>query len=304
MAVTEPGTEAPMAPAEDAMARLRAVLPSRKRTAMARSLSPAPAAGRMQPLVTLIEIALALAIVAIAVSAFWSLFGGTPVPVATPAPAAAEAVVGPVANPFKTTDAEIVEEAPTATPAAVDTSLSLVLNGIWAEGEGRGSAIIQADGAPQELFEVGEDICCGAKLEEVHSDHVIISRAGAREALRLPNKSSASETVQPISAPGSVSAPQAASVVTFQPISSADGTFVLQLFPANDAQQFAALGFRPGDKLVRINGNDAPPDVSQAIELIATTAPGGVVNLVIERDGVEMPLDLSVEAIMGTIGAN
>jgi general secretion pathway protein C len=64
------------------------------------------------------------------------------------------------------------------------TALPFSLHGVRHEfATGRGSAIIAAGDGEQRLFLVGETIADGAVLSAVFEDHVVIARAGVREAL-------------------------------------------------------------------------------------------------------------------------
>lgn len=251
-------------------------------------------AGGVQPAITLVEVALTICIAVLAGKAFWTLFAPLPIAQSPPAPAQPLAVSG-AANPFRSSSVETATPA-AAAPVAVETSLDLKLHGVWADGAGRGTAIILVAGAPQKVFRIGDDICCGAKLEEVYADRAIISRGGAREAIYLPNGRTPARAVQPASQ-GQI--PNAgASILTIQPVDSGDGVMQLRLFPVQDAAGFEAIGLRPGDILVSVNG--APPgDAGAVMRVISALSRDDVVTLSVKRDGVEFPLDVTVGELMG-----
>jgi general secretion pathway protein C len=215
-----------------------------------------------------------------------------PLPIAQspPAPDARAIEAAPAGNPFKplASAAPIVAQ---ATPEAVETSLDLTLHGTWAEGDGRGTAVIQASGAAQKVFKIGDEICCGAKLEEVYADRVIISRAGAREALLLPNSRSDAQTMQ--ASPHAPAPVSAAPVVSIQAVDNGQGVLELRLFPYQDPGAFEALGLRPGDILVSVDGVPAG-DAATTTNRIATLSDDDVINLSVKRDGVEFPIDVSL----------
>ena len=77
-----------------------------------------------------------------------------------------------------------------ATAAALDrtpdTKLNLVLAAVFEASDAAASvAVIGTQGRTGEAYRIGEEIPGGARLAEVHSDLVVISRGGVREALRF-----------------------------------------------------------------------------------------------------------------------
>lgn len=79
-------------------------------------------------------------------------------------------------------------DAPAATEEpTVATRLPLELQGVFAEDRGEQSAaIISQRGRPGQLYHIGEEVPGSATLVEVHSDHVVLRRAGVRETLHFP----------------------------------------------------------------------------------------------------------------------
>lgn len=73
--------------------------------------------------------------------------------------------------------------APNATTLPASHS-SLVLKGVFADGAGRGAAII-ADGTQQTYCVIGDTVG-GAVLRKVFRDHVVLERGGRFETLALP----------------------------------------------------------------------------------------------------------------------
>ena len=64
------------------------------------------------------------------------------------------------------------------------TALPFTLHGVRADSAtGRGSAIIAAGDGTQNVFGVGDSIADGVTLAAIASDHVVLDRSGAREAL-------------------------------------------------------------------------------------------------------------------------
>ena len=85
--------------------------------------------------------------------------------------------------------------APLAAAAGPDISLSGVAA---ASGGGRGYAIMQLDGKEILAVPEGGNIASDVRLAEVHPDHVVVERNGAREILVWPEKRPLAETAIPL----------------------------------------------------------------------------------------------------------
>jgi general secretion pathway protein C len=264
--------------------------PGRSRPAVAIEVGSGPRA-----LITLVEIGLTLAIALVAARAFWAMLAPLPIAQSPPVLDARPRAEVAARHPFKPRVADAPAPGDVAL-AAIETSLDLKLQGTWADGAGRGTAIILVAGAPQKVFRIGDDICCGAKLEEVYADRAIISRGGVREALYLPKIRAGAQTAQPaVHSPVGGAGLMAA---TLQPVDRGDGVLELRLFPGGEAKAFEELGLRPGDILVSVNG--APVgDAAAAMQAIASRANADLVTLSVKRDGVEFPLDVPVADLLG-----
>ncbi len=76
--------------------------------------------------------------------------------------------------------------------AARETTLALVLNGVFeAESAEESAAIVSEKGKPGKLYQIGEEVQRNVELVEVHSDHIVLSRAGSREILRFTESAAA-----------------------------------------------------------------------------------------------------------------
>jgi general secretion pathway protein C len=92
-------------------------------------------------------------------------------------------------NLFGAVDAEAIEAQADESPT-VATRLPLELKGVFvAELEEESVAIISQKGKGGELYTVGAVLPGNATLVEVLPDHVVLRRAGAREALYFPEQS-------------------------------------------------------------------------------------------------------------------
>ncbi|MEQ8177494.1 MAG: type II secretion system protein N [Amphiplicatus sp.] len=251
----------------------------------------------------LVEIGLAAVLAALLALTVLKIASPLPVP-KTPAVPAPAVAAGPAAakNPFTLADAAPPESAGPATPEAAETTLDLMLHGTWVDAE-RGAAIIRTPDGEQHTFIVGDTICCGAKLEGVYPDQVIITRNGVRESLRLPNKREISPPPQPAvaapeTAPSAEHSPadvkSLAQIVRFRPAPDGSGGVRLALHPADDRRAFEALGLREGDILVSVNGAPAPTGLDGVSQLLSTLAGAESVMIAVDRDGAPTSVEISL----------
>jgi general secretion pathway protein C len=113
------------------------------------------------------------------VLAYWSWIWLAPAAAAR-APAAPEAVTA------ASTAAGLFGSAKQG-PAAASGSIRLI-GVVAASGERRGHAVLRLDGKKTVAVLQGEDIEPGLRLAEVHVNHVVMERNGAREVLAWPEK--------------------------------------------------------------------------------------------------------------------
>lgn len=94
------------------------------------------------------------------------------------------------------------------------TALPFSLHGLRADSAtGRGSAIIAAGDGEQKVFAVGDPLGDGVILAAIAEDHVVLDRAGTREALWLDNAGAGSGPIVDAAATSAALA-AAAAVVT------------------------------------------------------------------------------------------
>lgn len=74
-----------------------------------------------------------------------------------------------------------------AVQRAVETRLPLELHGVFvADNADASAAIVAQKGKPGLLYSVGDTLPGNARLIEVHTDHIVLRRGGARETLTFP----------------------------------------------------------------------------------------------------------------------
>jgi len=197
-------------------------------------------------------------------------------------------VVGPLDGPRIQFDAEGRTTAVRALfglepgPAPVVTAApgSLALHGTLSYPDThKGYAIISVAGTSR-LYAIGDDLG-GAALEEVYADHVVLRRGASLESLAMakpdqsfilggntaaPGAHGASEGPVLPPSPEEVNrrvaratAPVAAFITAHAKMNGSDyRSLVVQ--PGPDSATFAAIGLRPGDEIMAINGQQVNPD--------------------------------------------
>jgi general secretion pathway protein C len=106
----------------------------------------------------------------------WTWFGPAPAP---RAPSAATAAVS--ASAAGALFGAVKQGAATAGSGAIR-----LMGVVAATGDRRGHAVLRLDGKQTVAVLQGEDIEPGLHLAEVHADHVVLDRNGARESIAWP----------------------------------------------------------------------------------------------------------------------
>ncbi|MBX3687803.1 type II secretion system protein N [Dokdonella sp.] len=71
-------------------------------------------------------------------------------------------------------------------PGAPASTTGLILRGTLADRDPKaGVAVLDGAGNGERSFRAGEDVLPGVRLVEVHADHIVLSRGGVQETLRL-----------------------------------------------------------------------------------------------------------------------
>lgn len=230
---------------------------------------------------------------------------------------------------------ELAKPAPAPAPAparAPETRLNLRLVGMFSSDSGGPALALIADGNnPERPYRLGDTIANGPRLEQILSDHVVLSRNGALEKLSLPkdNLTSAAApratpappagarppAVTPLSA--APAGPEAAAPVDASAVAERlrkqmetrpdalqdlaettpymqNGQFAgLRLRPGRDRQAFQQLGLQPGDVLTQVNGVPLTDPV-QGLSLLQELLNNDQVNIQVLRNGTEVPLSFNL----------
>ena len=209
-------------------------------------------------------------------------------------------------------DAVSVLEAP-------DTALNLQLKATVADTtENRRGAAIIASGTVEKTYTVSDVIegAGGAQLHAIYSDRVILNRSGNLETLRLP-------TDYATAMPGAVYAapptPFPATTQTLRAVISDNATHIsevvrvaahieqgrmvgFRLNPGEQPEQFAALGFQPGDVVTEINGT-AMSDPSRGLQVFESLGESTAANVTVIRNGTPQVLSIDTSQLgeLGTV---
>lgn len=191
--------------------------------------------------------------------------------------------------------------------SAVVTSLQLTLFGTRLdEVSGRGSAIIAGPDDVQNSFAVGDEILPGVILKSVAFDSITIDRGGALEQLYIDQSVSAPQAAEV--APGIAAGPPALDeALGGRPVSVDQLRQGIQFLPrtengrvtglvvraGGDAGIFRAAGFREGDILVAVNGQQIS-SAEDAARLAGAARPGSTLSVTVERGAEVVPIAIAI----------
>ena len=191
---------------------------------------------------------------------------------------------------------------------APDTSLNLKLRGTIATDDPDVAHAIIADGKGQDnVYFLQDKVPGGATLQEIHPDRVILNRAGQLEALRLPKlsemlgkpatrRSAGTVNNRPSSQPSNTRSRPASSgfmqVFRPQPYMPNGELKGYRVYPGRDRRKFASLGFRPGDLVTSIDGQDLQNLQTSPMEIFGDMANKSQLSFTVERSGQPVVITL------------
>ncbi|MEO1014890.1 MAG: type II secretion system protein N [Pseudomonadota bacterium] len=260
------------------------------------------------------EIALALAVGLVAARLVFLVAAPLPTPDRLPTIAAAEADPAAMAlrnvalNPFRVA-ANVAAPSPDAAvaiegEALEETSLDLILHGVRMDGEAT-TAIIQASGGEQAIFSLGGEVAPNVVFESARREQVTLNRNGVRETLTMVNRELRDAPESPPAARSATrrSGATARSVgptLDWSDVAKVDtrieaGQLRIVLNPGARRDAFEAAGLRPGDTLLFVNGQPLGRDPASIAKRIESLAGATSVDMIVERDGVRVPLTVSLK---------
>ncbi len=280
---------------------LTALLQEVRRTFQGRSVGHSTIALRITEVILVVLLCVLLALIGLRIFSPLPLPSGEPIISDNQNITSSQNVL--VKNPFPVTEVVTIREE-TVTDV-VDTTLDLILTGVWVVEDG-GSATIETPDGEQSRFAVGDEIINGVSLETVYPDQVIINRNGARESLRFESKLVASapipspsveQDITPIRNLANANGGAAAftNFLRLAPATDDDGNFAVDIYAARDRQTFNNYGFRDGDRVVSINGTPPPSNPAALIAMMNALQRDAQAVIVVSRDDQEIPITLSVD---------
>jgi general secretion pathway protein C len=235
------------------------------------------------------------------------------------APAGTSADVRAIADNhlFGTADAQAAPVAVTA----VDDNLSdtrftnLVLKGTIASTIPEFSVAVIADGnADQKVYIIGDRVTSGATLHSVYRDRVVLNEGGALTNLRIPSEfpqgqatmsrrntnttrqAVQNDDVQSIQSVVSENLASLSDVIRPTPYAVDGQQAGYRVYPGRNRQQFAALGLRPGDLIMDIDGQPLT-DPTQAMQVFQSLGTAEQVTVTLERNGEQQSIVLKTSQL-------
>lgn len=186
------------------------------------------------------------------------------------------------------------------TPIGTDSSLStkplrLRLRATHpGRGPGEGTAELSTTAVGGQTYLAGALLSNGARLAQIHADHVVLERDGREEILALdtagssgatPAKDSLAWTGAPKVDRAAPDSPDELSrVMRLAPRFEDERPVGLEVQSGPDSERFAALGLRAGDRIVAID-DEAISDTRQAIGSLQQLTQGRALSVIVERAG-------------------
>jgi len=209
---------------------------------------------------------------------------------------------------------------------ATETKLKLILRGVFAATDPQNAMAIIADARGEEkVYKKSETIFSGVKLYEIYSDKVILERGGSFETLSLPKDEEStssrpafvsSRTARPTTRMPTDEVTRTREIhagnkldqlkqkltteptefwkeVRIEPVQDENSQIKGYRFNHNDPQIMRALGLRPGDVILEVNGSPVS-DPSVLTSLLSDLGSQSTLSLGIERNGQRENLNIQM----------
>jgi general secretion pathway protein C len=266
-------------------------------------------AGRYLPPVLVVVLVLAIAYRLAELT--WLVVPGDS-PAAPPPAVATRSAQGPAAtsslesladwHPFGTASQAAPEAVVEEVVDAPETTLSLVLHGVWARHEPEGgTASISSGRGEQKFYRAGAAIDGGngATLHSVYENRVLINRNGRLETLRFPQPQELLGAAPPMARvappmpqnPGgslrevlSANASRITDVIRASPHLENGQMVGYRITPGRDRDSFAALGLEPGDVLTDVNGT-VLNDMATSLQVFESLGEASMATVTVLREG-------------------
>lgn len=193
--------------------------------------------------------------------------------------------------------------------APIDSELTLrgIISDVAPE---LGLAIISEQGGEEKVYKVGDSLPKGRRLHSVYSDKVFLMLGTQMRQLTLPKEFGSSSSRRPPAQATSRARSSQRSlreVISTNPARLTDiirpqPVFVdgkqrgYRVYPGRQRQQFSALGLKPGDLVIEINGT-ALDDPARGMEVFRSLGDATQVSVTVERNGQPEVLMLDTEVL-------
>ncbi len=207
---------------------------------------------------------------------------------------------------------------------ARETGLKLTLRGVFAaQTPALAMAIVANARGKEKVYKKGETIFSGVTLYEIYPDRVILERSGSFETLSLPKDKSSSKTVSRSNSRNSRMQPRQSNIrirtrniragsriknlrkeltqnpqkfmqeARIEPVFGPDNQIKGYKFEHKNKRIVSALGLRPGDIIIEINGQPVS-DPSTLTSLFTQLGSMSNLTLAIERNGRRENLNIQM----------
>jgi len=196
----------------------------------------------------------------------------------------------------------------------VDTRLTnLSLKGTIASDYPEFSVAVIADGnAEEKVYVIGDALGAGTTIHAIYPDRVVLNENGALTNLKLPKEFPAAvasatrqnmtstrqvqDETQSIQDVVSENLAKLTDVIRPTPYMVNGEQAGYRVYPGRDRQQFAALGLRPGDLIMDIDGQSLS-DPTQAMQIFQSLGTAEQVTVTVERNGQPETIVLSTSQL-------
>jgi len=196
----------------------------------------------------------------------------------------------------------------------VDTRLTnLSLKGTIASDYPDYSVAVIADGnAEEKVYVIGDSLGSGTTIHAIYPDRVVLNENGALTNLKLPKEfpnavatatrrdmtstARAQEETQSLQEVVTENMAKLTDVIRPTPYMVNGEQAGYRVYPGRNRQQFAALGLRPGDLIMDIDGQ-ALSDPTQAMQIFQSLGTAEQVTVTVERNGQPETIVLSTSQL-------
>lgn len=198
-------------------------------------------------------------------------------------------------------------------PVGTDSSVSksprpLILTAIRRGRNAReGYVDIGVNTSSPQTYRAGAILVNGARIEEIHTDYIVLERDGQRARLYVeghrlvddpnPNQSLLFVGGADPSLPAIADSRDAlTNFIRVTPVYQGDSVRAIEVYANDRSNVFSALGFEPGDRITSINGEPVS-DAARAIATLRRLTQGEAMQVTVERRGVVQALSLDALAV-------